>query len=164
MNFILIPILMNKFYYFTLNYYYTYTSEVNKKFDILPSSTLISMYLLVYDLIIWLIKRIISLLTIHYYFLSLIIIQIISSFIPSLIVVLYVILGLLYNSSLCKIIYCEFRCFLFERLSNFLYCLFTFVFCCGGFWFEEDAPSLCSCECCCCDSLSCWYCEYFDNI
>ena len=91
MNIIFIPILMNKFYYFTLNYYYTYTSEVNKKFDVFASSTLIAMYLLVYDLIIWLIKRIISLFTIHYYFRSLIIIQIISSIIPSLIVVGYII-------------------------------------------------------------------------
>ena len=36
-NIIFIPILMNKFYYFTLNYYCIYTAEKNNKFDIIST-------------------------------------------------------------------------------------------------------------------------------
>ena len=50
------PILMNKFYYFTLNYYCIYTSEDIKKFDIIPGSSLISIYISIWDFILSLIK------------------------------------------------------------------------------------------------------------
>ena len=40
-NFIFIPILMNHFYYFTLNYYCTFTGEKDKKFEIISISTLV---------------------------------------------------------------------------------------------------------------------------
>ena len=37
LNIIFIPILMNKFYYFTLNYYCIYQAEKNKKFEIISN-------------------------------------------------------------------------------------------------------------------------------
>ena len=155
MNIIFIPILMNKFYYFTLNYYYTYTSEVNKKFNVFSSSTLISMYLLVYDFIIWAIKFIISLFTTHYYIQVLIVIQIICSFIPSIIVVGVPLVEIF------TLIFCsENGCGKEEIRGIFklFYCLLSFLICCGGFWFTSEG--FCDCDCVYCDELSC--CDYID--
>jgi hypothetical protein len=153
MNIIFIPILMNKFYYFTLNYYYTYTSEVNKKFNVLSSSTLISMYILVYDFIIWIIKFIISLFTTHYYIQVLITIQIICSTIPAIIVGCYPLFGIYLVFSDCSCGNDE-----IVGIFRFFYCLLSFLICGGGFWF--DSEDCCKCECVYCDELSC--CDYID--
>ena len=151
MNIIFIPILMNKFYYFTLNYYYTYTSEVNKKFNVLSSSTLISMYILVYDFIIWIIKFIISLFTTHYYIQVLIAIQIICSTLPSIIVGCFPLFGIYTVLSGCSC-----GCDEIVGIFRFFYCLLSFLICGGGFWFNSEV----CCECVYCDELSC--CDYID--
>ena len=59
LNYIFIPILMNKFYYFTLNYYCLYTSEETKKFEIISGSSLISFYILIWNVAMLILKSII---------------------------------------------------------------------------------------------------------
>lgn len=48
-NVIFIPILINKFYLLTLNYYCAYTSEENKNDELISNSTLISLYMGIWD-------------------------------------------------------------------------------------------------------------------
>ena len=73
---------MNKFYYLTLNYYCLYLSEALKGFELISGSTLISIYIMVWNVIIEAIKRIDKLYILY-------IIQIIFVSIPSLIIGLY---------------------------------------------------------------------------
>jgi hypothetical protein len=168
MNIIFMPILMDKFYYFTLNYYCLYTSEINKKFDLIPSSKLFSFYLLALDIILWIIKLIVSLnATDTEYFQRLVIIQIVISVLPSLFILFYLLIGILSSCNLHKYCPCEDCKEIDEDAGDFLsfcYCLFTFAFCLGGCWFKQDAPLYCGLECCCCDPTSCCYCEFWDNI
>ena len=49
-NIIFIPILLNKFYYFTLNYYCIYTAEKNNKFELISTSSLVSFYIIIWNL------------------------------------------------------------------------------------------------------------------
>ncbi len=51
----LVPVLMNKFYYFTLIYYCISYTEDKKQFELISGSTLISIYLSISDLIVSLI-------------------------------------------------------------------------------------------------------------
>ena len=51
-NFFLVPILMNKFYYFTLTYFCISYAQENKQLDVISGDTLISIYLLIWDIII----------------------------------------------------------------------------------------------------------------
>ena len=48
-NVIFIPILINKFYLLTLNYYCAYTSEENKNDELISNSALISLYMGIWD-------------------------------------------------------------------------------------------------------------------
>ena len=91
-NIIFMPILMNKFYYFTLNYYCTYTSETTKKFQLISSSALISFYILLFNGVMKVLKAIIpddnnnkfNYFNIFYF------IQIISSIIPAFVVMIFI--------------------------------------------------------------------------
>ena len=140
-----IPILMNKFYYFTLNYYCISLSEDEKGFELISGSTLISLYMALWNLILGIIIRY-SNDTILY------IIQIISSCIPSLILLMIIIISISY-CFFCKLLFCCFSYFLLG----------------GVFWYRLE-DDICEdncyfmdttfyCECCCCDVSSPCFCD-----
>ena len=159
-NIIFVPILMNKFYYFTLNFYCTSTSEDNKKFDFISSSTLISLYMAIWDIILFLIKLIISTFIENKLFNIFYIIQIIFDGIPSLIVAFFIVFGILRSSQCWEFICCDFDCYFFT-LHKFLFCLLSFFLCFGGYWIKMDADCDLEYECCCrnysCDCSDCCY-------
>ena len=171
-NIIFIPILMNKFYYFTLNYYCSYTSEDNKKFEFISSSTLVSIYMLLWDILLSFLKLIISKYEKKNYIQVLIIIQIVVSSPYALAIGIILIFMLLY---LC----CSCTC------HKFFLCLLSFFLCGGGLWvkmdimcnYSFDCCEMCEngccccelndtylyCNCCCCDEKSSCYSEKCDN-
>ena len=152
--FIFAPILMNKFYYFTLIYFCVSFSESKKKFELISGSTLISVYLLIWNFIISLIRDFSSL---H----GLYITQIVFASFPSLIVAFFVI-GVICYFTFSLIIEHEFK----EAFAS-LFCICSFFVCFGGFWIKnnnvkniEDCD--CDCDCNCCD-LDCYCCiDCFD--
>ena len=166
-NIIFIPILMNKFFYFTLNYYCVYTGEEEKKFDIISGSSLISIYILIWNLAMSLIKSSIPEENNDYdYYNILYIIQIVFSSIPSLVVVGFIIIGSAFASGL--IACCEWGCQDCDEckeafsLHKFFFCLCSFVFCCGGLWIRMNDINDYEYECCyggnCCDFGNNFYC------
>ena len=160
-NIIFMPILMNKFYYFTLNYYCIYTAEKDKKFEIISNSSLISIYIGIWNIIITLIKWSIpneNSTEDYNYFNILYIIQIIFSSLPSLGVVIFILVGFFISSGLkdffdwdCS---CE-ECANNFNLHKFCFCLFSFLFCFGGLWTKCTDFETYEYECCnageCCD-------------
>ena len=160
-NIIFMPILMNKFYYFSLNYYCTYSSEKEKKSEILSSSTVISLYIIIWNLIL---STLIKILIPdekknngYSYYNVLYIIQIVISSIPCLLVGLFIVGGLIYSLWCIKGRNC---CF-----YEFFCCLFCYFFCLGGLWFrlifsfEEKEKAKYELECCNCGD----YCEVDDE-
>ena len=144
---------MNKFYYFTLIYFCISFSESKKKFELISGSTLISIYLFIWNLIISLIRDLSSLNRLY-------ITQIVFASIPSLIVA-YFIISFIF-STLCSFCKCEsFECF------GILFCLCCFLCCFGGFWiniFLDIDNCDCDCDCDCCD-LNCYCCiDCFDCL
>ena len=146
-NLIFVPILMNKFYYFTLIFFCVSFSEEKKKFEIISGSTLISIYLTIWDLIISLIRN-------HSSLYALYITQIVFSSIPSLVLIGFIIIVFCagtFGESFCS-----------ERLKSY-FCLLSYCFCFGGFWYKEDTCDkikACNCECC---QIDCFYCfEFLD--
>ena len=140
---IFIPILMNKFYHFTLTFFCVSYSDQNKKFDVISGSTLISIYLSIWDLIISLIRD-------HSSEKALYIVQIIFSSLPSLVLLILILLlffsGIFIRDALCK-----------DRFEIYC-CLFSFCLCFGGFWFNEKTYNKLferKCECC---KINCYYC------
>ena len=121
-SYIYIPILMNKFFYFTFSYYCIKTGEIEKGFDLVSGSTLISIYISIWNIILLIINKIIP---INFLFF----IQILPSSI-----ICYFILSLLVKNLFCR--------GMFWRTC--LYILFYF-FACGGCWLFG-----CCCECCKC--------------
>ena len=153
-NFFLIPILMNKFFYFTLTYYCISYSEEKKQFELISGSTLISIYLVLWDTIISFIREYTSLFALY------IIQTVISSIIPGLIILFFVIVVL---------IYCIFGCECGGNLS-ILTCFLSFIFLFGGFWFTEDMCDNiengtfdCDCDCECFED-SCYICYDICNF
>ena len=89
------PILMNKFYYFTLNYYCIYESEKNKNLEIISNSSLISFYIFIWNMILILIKSNIPDNSADYnYFKILYILQITFASLLSLFIVIFIVGGL----------------------------------------------------------------------
>ena len=155
-NVIFIPILINKFYLLTFNYYCAYISEETKNDELISNSTLISLYMGIWDLIIYIIKAIFSG---NENLRNIFIFQIIFSSIPSLIAGLYIfILGFCYLCIAC--FSCEKREFI--GYFEMLYCFLSFFLCGGGLWFDFGHPFYC--DCCCCDYLSCCYCECCESL
>jgi len=160
-NIIFIPILMNKFYYFTLNYYCIYTAEKNNKFDIISTSSLISFYIFIFNLALTFIKSSIpdDNKTGNYnYFNILYIIQIVFDSIPSLLVGVFIFFGLIFSTGLinfdgvcddCED--CRERFF----MHKYLFCLTSFFLCFGGLWINIGENYTLEYECCdvgdCCD-------------
>ena len=170
-NYIYIPILMNKFYYFTLTYYCISYSEDKKGFELISGSTLISIYIMIWELILNFIREFFDRDNIKILY----IIQIVFSSIPSLIVGILIIISIFYSIYDCS----------FFKL---LFCFLSFLICGGGLWFKMEGKdcdceeccynfcecceicgdcfgcscigTTCFCECCCCDSLSSCYSEF----
>ena len=154
-NIIFIPILMNKFYYFTLNYYCIYTSEKNNKFDIISSSSLISFYIFIWNLALTFLKSSIP----DNYYNILYIIQIVFDSIPSLIVVAFILTGLVFSTGLIDFYRegcdnCE-NCKHGFFMHKYLFCLTSFFLCFGGLWINIKEDHKFEYECChvgdCCD-------------
>ena len=140
-----IPILMNKFYYFTLIFYCISYSEENKKFELISGSTLISLYLLVWDTVVSLIRQSCSLLGLY-------LTQIVFSSIPCLFII-FILIAIFIGLSCSKELACE------DRIHIIL-CCFSFFVCFGGFWVQEDSfdkITRCNCKCDCSD-VDCYCC------
>ena len=157
-NFLIIPILMNKFYYFTLMFYCLSYSESKRKFELISSSTLISVYIFIINLIVSYIRDSISLKVLY-------IVQLVFSCFPCILILLIIIYSL-------RILFkCDYPCYM---KVAYLFCLSSFICCFGGFWmsldffdrFSEsvngenmdcsfDACSNC-CYYCCTDCCSCF--------
>ena len=151
------PILLNKFYYFTINYYCISISADNKNFELISASLLISMYLTIQNLIISFIRDYVPIDN------SLYLIQFILSCIPSIIFCISMLLCFIYS-----IINCQLPLLIFK--------IITFLLCFGGLWsynIEEKNSCNCKCECikgncscscckinnikclCCCQNCNC---------
>ena len=130
--------------------------RIKKKFELISGSTLISIYLLIWDTIVSLIRNTCALKNLY-------ITQIIFSSIPCffiLIITIAIIRGIICSSE----ILCE------DRIS-IIFCCCSFFLCFGGFWIQEDTLKKitnckCNCECynndcyCCLDCLEC--CGFLD--
>ena len=174
-NVIFMPCLMNKFYYFTLNYYCIYTAEKFNKFEIISGSSLISIYIAIWNLVLTLIKTIIPEETPenddYNYNNILYIIQIIFSSIPSLCVVIFILAGLCVSTGLWSFL--DYDCSCEEcrenfNLHKFLCCIFSFFFCFGGLWIKFEDFETYEYECCnigeCCDiGVNCYNVYCFEN-
>ena len=167
--FFMVPILMNKFYHFTLIYYCISFSEIKNKFDLISGSTLISIYLFLWDIIISLLRDYTPLTALY-------IIQIIVGIFPGFCILMVIILFFYYTlhprtecslrlSYLCC--YFSFICLLgglwcnkqiYENVGDFIYALF----CC-----ECDMDYKCTCNCCDFDCYCCFdllnYFKCFDH-
>ena len=143
-NFILIPILLNRFYYFALNYFCIRISEKEKGFELISGSTLISLYIFMWEIIV---KFIIYLSNDT----ALFIIQIISSIIPFLIFI--------------GIIFILFSYIIYNGLRSLFH--FLLIFMGGGICYDLDYclegcyffNRVFYCECCCCDLWSPYFCD-----
>jgi len=150
---ILIPLLMTKFYHFTLIYFCLSYSEDNNKFDLIKGSTLIKLYLSAWDFIIWLIKLWVDQDSIN----SLYIIQLVCSSLVLLYFLIWLFLLMIKKIKNCQ------KCL--EEILKLCYCLFSFLFCCGGCWYNSEAYDdvKCGCKCTCegddCESLE-WTLEF----
>ena len=157
---------MSRFFYFTL-IYYCLSYRLQKSFDLISSATLISIYLILYDSAISIIKYIFDAKKIYILYF----IQLIFSSIPTLILAIFIFYRIGKSFLYCTIIK-DFLCFL------------SFFLLGGGLWFKNDVheTSYCSnacecckccccycieracyCDCCCCDQDSCCYCCCFNE-
>ena len=174
-NIIFMPILMNKFYYFTLNYYCIYTAEQAKKFDIISSSSVISFYIIIWNLAMTLIKWSISdenKTDGYNYFNILYIIQICISSIPSAAIGIFVFISIIYSTGIIQYFCddCDDCSLIVENftLHKILFFIFSFLFCFGGLWIRIVSFGEFEYECCsvgnCCDfGDNCCNVYCFDN-
>ena len=168
-NFLLIPILVNKFFYFTINFYIISFLEATKGLDLIPISPVISTYFSIGEIFIDFIAKYPNDDNIK----SLYIIQIIFSTLGSLIAIFMT---------------CSILCISCTSLKLFikcLFCFFSFLLCFSGFCYDyehcDDEESnqcfdcseitynfyccsmnngVCDCDCCCCDLQSPCYSDY----
>ena len=156
-NIIFIPILMNKFYYFTLNYYCIYTAEEDKKFEMISYSSIISFYIIIWNLIMTIIKSIIpdgNDNNDYNNYQILYIIQIIFASPVTLFVGICLFFGLLGGLGLLEYLdgcdNCSLILYYFS-LHKYIFFLISFIFCFGGLWFRMldcDGKYECYCDCC----------------
>ena len=116
-NFLLVPILMNKFYYFTLVFYCISYSEEKRKFELISSSTLISIYISIMNFIISLIRNNISLKALY-------IIQLV--FACGVICLFLLVFILIFIIPFCN---CETPC---RQRISMLFCVSSYICCFGG--------------------------------
>ena len=137
-NIVLMPILMNKFYYFTLIYYYTYIKERDsvemKNLECLQGQNLITIYLFIGDSLIAFIKPfiqggdekdIVNSYNNPYIF------QIVISLVPSLFLIIFILKGFgIFDCCCCK------KCKEKYNIPRFLFFLCSFLLCLGGLWIK----------------------------
>ena len=161
--FILTPILMNKFFYFTLIFYCISYNKL-KGFELISSSSLISIYVALWNFAVIIIKSIAHIDILYY-------IQIIFSIIPALFSFFVILIHIV-------------RSFLYCNLFKDFLCFFSFVFLGGGLWFKYNnleksychntckccrcccfcLGKECYCDCCCCDQdICCCKCCCFED-
>ena len=173
-NIIFMPILMNKFFYFTLNYYCLYTAEKDKKFEIISGSSLISIYISIWNLILALIKTSIpdeKISDDYNYYNILYIIQIVFSSVPALGVGIFIIVGLCCSTGLAHYLDgcdCD-SCIDTFSLHKFLFCFLSFIFCFGGLWirmidFQDYEYECCDVDECCDLGFNCCNVYCSDNV
>ena len=157
-NIIFIPILMNKFYYFTLNYYCIYTAEKDNKFELISTSSLVSFYIIIWNLALTLVKSSIpdkNKGDDYNYYNILYIIQIIFDSIPSLLVGGYILIKLISSTGLTYDCYDCKNCKDGFFMHKYLFCLCSFFLCFGGLWMKIEPNGEFKCESCnvgdCCD-------------
>ena len=126
-NYIYIPIIMNKFFYFTFTYYCIKIAEEEKGFDLVSGSTLISLYLSIWNVFF---QYVLNLLPDN--------ILLIIQMIPSVIITLIICYFFFYN------LFCR---GIFWR--TFFY-IFFYFFACGGIWFFKCCECCSCCRCCKC--------------
>ena len=161
-NFLLVPILMNKYYYFTLVFHCISYSEEKRKFELISSSTLISIYISIMNFIISLIRNNISLKALY-------IIQLV--FACGVICLFLLVFILIFIIPFCN---CETPC---RQRISMLFCVSSYICCFGGFWMTQDfyqslrescseenfdfsadcCNDYCNCfiDCLCCNSCTC---------
>ena len=153
-NIIFMPILMNKFYYFTLSYYSIYTSEKDNKFDIISASSLISIYVALWGMIISVIKSFIpdsNSSDDYNYYNILFIIQIVSSSFPVFIVIVFIVAGICFSTGFIAYLEYDFDCDECKNnfaLHKFLGWLCSCIFCFGGLWIRMTDFQKYKIECC----------------
>ena len=161
--FILTPILMNKFFYFTLIFYCISYKNL-KGFELISSSSLISIYVALWNFSVLIIKSFTGIEILYY-------IQIAFSSIPSLFAFIFIFIHIGKSFYHCNII------------KDFL-CIFSFTFLGGGLWFKYNVfeksychntckccrcccfclGKECYCDCCCCDQdICCCKCCCFEE-
>ena len=140
-----IPILMSKFFYFSLTYYSISKSEETKGFELISGSISVSIYLLIWNLIV----------------------SIMTTYIPEKVLF---ILHILFSSIICFVILIVILCFGICSCKIFWTIIFLTI-CCGGLFFqkEEEAGRCCSLYCdgidlrCICCGSRCCKCDICDD-
>ena len=141
-NIVLMPILMNRFYYFTLIYYYTYIKErdyiESKRLECLSGKYLITFYLTIENLIIAIINLIIpeeNEKDNFYNYNIAYIIQIAISIIPSLFLIIFILKGFGIITCISSCCSCK-KCKNNYNIPQFLFFLCSFLLCLGGLWIK----------------------------
>ena len=165
---IFIPLLMSKFYHFTLIYFCISYSEDKKKFELISGSTLITIYLSIWEFIISFIKNLCDENSINALY--------ITQLVISCLVLLYFlfILFIVVGDKMCSASDCP-ECS--KELGKFCCFLTSFFVCCSGFWYEPafyddiDCDTDCFCNpncpidatlvfnCCFCQEDNFFYCS-----
>ena len=154
---------MNKFFYFTLIFYCISYNKL-KGFELISFSSLISIYVALWNFAVIIIKSIAHIDILYY-------IQIIFSIIPALFSFFVILIHIV-------------RSFLYCNLFKDFLCFFSFVFLGGGLWFKYNnleksychntckccrcccfcLGKECYCDCCCCDQdICCCKCCCFED-
>ena len=131
-SYILIPILMNNFFYFTFTYYCVKIAEEKKGFELVSGSTLITTYILIWGMIFGTLR----------------------DYIPNNLIILLFVIQLIFALPITLYFFFEYSALLFCKgmfWLTFLYLIFYF-FAFGGIWFFTCGDCDSCCECCkCCE-------------
>jgi len=138
-DYIIIPILIQKSFYFVFNFYRTCISEEQKGYELIMSaSMLITIYIIIWDFAIYVFTTLIHYIKILY---------IIQMFLSSIIIIIFIYYFIF--SKLCLIIFNN------NSFCNFCNYLNYNIFCVEG---------NCICDCCCCNIDSNCYCSYCEHF
>ena len=137
---------MSKFYHFTLIYFCISYSEDKKKFELISGSTLITIYLSIWEFIISFIKNLCDENSINSLY--------ITQLVISCLVLLYFLfmLSLVVADKMCSASDCP-ECF--KELGKLCCFLTSFFVCCAGFWYKPKAYNDIDCGTDCFCDLDC---------
>lgn len=141
-NYISIPILMDRFYLLSFNYFCVSLEELYDKSELLISgSTFISLYLYIGDIIFNIMKEKLEIKILYIF-------QIIFSSIVCLLLIIVLVQFVIVSLKRGAII-------------NFLLCLFSYCLCFGGIWYLNDEKD---CLFCCENCRNCFICYCEDRL